>query len=312
MPKLVFFGTPQFAATVLDYLLAQGADVAAVVTKPDKPKGRSKTPVPPPVKTLALEHGLPVHQPKKASDPEFADQILAPLEADLFIVVAYSEILKENLLKMPRLGCVNVHASLLPKYRGAAPIQRAVMNGDPETGVTIMSMEPELDAGEILAVEKLPISQTMTSGDVMEALSHKGAHALWEVIQKFASGNVERTPQDPTQVTYAKKLTSEDGKIDWTQPAQVVHNQIRGVTPKPGAWCQIADRGRPKRLRIQKTLPEPGLSGEPGALLDVPGCVVACGEGALRLLEVQPEGKRPMEAEAFLRGVDRASLSFMG
>ena len=247
MLRIVYFGTPQFSATVLEFLLKQKVQIVACVTKPDKPQKRSKTPIPSPVKVVAESHRLPLLQPLKASDPEFAEKELRPLNADLFIVVAYSEILKENLLAMPRLGCINVHASLLPKYRGAAPIQRCIMAGDKESGVTIMAMQIKLDAGGMLKVAKTKIDDEMTAGDLSTILSHIGAEALWEVIQKVEKGQIQPEPQDSSKVTQAPKLTSDEGAIDWTQPAETVHNHIRGVTPKPGGWCWIYCRGKKKR-----------------------------------------------------------------
>ncbi len=211
MLRIVYFGTPQFSATVLDFLLKQKVQIVACVTKPDKPQKRSKAPVPSPVKVVAESHHIPLLQPLKASDPEFAEKELRPLNADLFIVVAYSEILKENLLAMPRLGCINVHASLLPKYRGAAPIQRCIMAGDKESGVTIMAMQIKLDAGGMLKVAKTKIDDEMTAGELSTILSHIGSEALWEVIQKVENGQILPEPQDSSKVTQAPKLTSDEG-----------------------------------------------------------------------------------------------------
>lgn len=299
--KIVFFGTPLFAATVLEYLLHNHVEVVAVVTKPDRPKGRSGQPQPPPVKLIAQKHHLPLYQPLKASSPDFAKE-LATFNADLFIVVAYSEILRENILQLPRLDCINVHASLLPKYRGAAPIQRCIMAGEKQSGVTIMSMVKELDAGDMIAVSTIHIDDQMTAGDLSIALSEIGAEALLKVIHAYTHGTVKKTPQDHTKATYASKLNSEDGKINWARPAYEVHNHIRGVTPSPGAWCWIDIRGEKKRLSIKKSTLQT-YSGSPGKrILEASGWTVGCLEGAISIIEVQLEGKKALSAAEFVRG----------
>ncbi len=241
--KVVFFGTPAFAATVLKQLISHHIQIVGVVTKPDKPKGRSLQMQPSAVKILALSEGLPVLQPAKASHPDFVE-ILKQYQPDLLVVVAYSEILKENLLRLPKRGCINVHASLLPKYRGAAPIQRCIMEGEKESGVTIMAMAPELDAGDILAVAKTPIPDDMTAGELSVILSQLGAEALLTVLDQYEKGEASPIPQEAALATYARKLKAEDGEVDFRLPAKVVHDRIRGVTPKPGAWCWILLRGK--------------------------------------------------------------------
>jgi methionyl-tRNA formyltransferase len=311
MLRIIFFGTPKFSATVLDYLLRQNANIVAVVTKPNRPKGRSGKLLPPPVKEIAEVHGLPVYQPPKASDIEFA-AILKNLKPDLFVVVAYSEIFKENLLAMPKLGCLNVHASILPKYRGAAPIQRAIMTGETETGVTIMSMAKELDAGNMLAIAKTEIREDMTAGELSEILSQIGAVALWEVIQKYEAGHIESIPQDAKEATYAKKISTEDAKINWQLPAKTTHDQIRGVTPNPGAWCWIEYKGEKKRLLIKKTSYNHSFAGNPGEMFFQSSQLwVACSQGAIQLLEVQLEGKKALSALEFLRGISQETLHFL-
>jgi methionyl-tRNA formyltransferase len=308
--RIVFFGTPQFAKTILEYLVAQGFDIAAVVTRPDKPKGRSSQPVPTPVKEYALAHNLPVYQPQKASEPEFAS-FLKTLQADVFVVAAYAEILKQNILDIPPKGCFNVHGSILPKYRGAAPVQRSIMAGESETGVTIMKMALQLDAGDILAIHKLPIPLEMTAGELMDALANLGKVALVEVLNNL--DHIIPTKQDPSQVTQAKKITPEDAEINWNQPALAIHNQIRGVTPNPGAWCWILLKGEKKRLLVKKTLPEPSLKGTPGSIVSQKPSemVVACASGSLRLLEVQLEGKKALPTDAFLRGFSLPQITFL-
>lgn len=308
--RIVFFGTPQFAQTILEYLISQGAEIAAVVTRPDKPRGRSGTPVPTPVKACALAHHLTVYQPTKASTPEFA-ALLQSLDADIFVVAAYAEILKQNILDIPHRGCINVHGSILPKYRGAAPVQRSIMEGESETGVTIMKMALQMDAGDILAIRKITIPLEMTAGELMDALANLGKLALWEVLQNL--DHIQPTKQDPSLTTHAKKITPEDAEVDWTRPCLTVHNQIRGVTPNPGAWCWIEVKGEKKRLLIKKTLPMPAISGRPGQVVSrTPSeLLVGCASGSLALKEIQLEGKKVMAVEAFLRGISPNQMHFL-
>ncbi len=299
--RVVFFGTPQLAATILNYLVKQSVEVVAVISRPDKPKGRSGTPQPTAVKLAAAAHALSVYQPRKTSDPEFVE-LLKSLNADLFIVAAYAEILRENVLEIPKLGCINVHGSILPKYRGAAPVQRALMDGEKETGVSIMKMALEMDAGDVYSIVKIPIPEEMNAGELFDEMALVGAKALWNVMQKIEKGEAKATPQDPSQVTFAKKVKPEDGEIDWSQPAQKIHNQIRGLTPNPGAWCWVEVRGAKKRLRINRA--RPVLEHEPSKL------IVGCSEGALELLEVQLEGKKALPADVFLRGIQPQNIKF--
>ncbi|MGM0440073.1 MAG: methionyl-tRNA formyltransferase, partial [Chlamydiota bacterium] len=312
-PKVIFFGTPHFAAQVLDYLLQHNVDIAAVVTRVDKPKGRSGTPTPPPVKQLLLESypSIPLYQPLKASDPKFAET-LKTYQADLFVFVAYGEIVRENLLEMPKLACINLHASILPKYRGAAPIQRAIIEGETESGVTIMHMVKELDAGNMIKVSKTPINTEMTSGELQERLSEIGQPALLEVIEDFGKGPVKDIPQDHQQVTFAPKVTPKDARISWDQPATKLYNLYRGVTPRPGAWSQIKIRGKAKRLKILQAELVNDRSGSPGKILESSskGLMLACSSGALNLTKVQLEGKKPMAIAEFLQGFPTNLLDF--
>lgn len=311
--KVIFFGTPQFAANVLSYLLDNGIEVCAVITKPDRPQGRSSTPVPTPVKLTALAHQppIPVFQPAIVSDPSFAPTISA-FQADLFVVVAYGEIIKQHLLDMPRLGCINVHASLLPLYRGAAPIQRSIIQGDAKTGITIMHMVKKMDAGDIIDMVEVPIGPNDTFPEVEHALCLAGSQALLHVIRKFHAGEVPRTPQDHALATYAPKIELEDCQLDWNQPAQTLHNLVRGVTPEPGAWCFVKLRDQQKRLRVLRSMVVSNLSGPPGTILTFgkEGLVVACGEQALRIIDLQLEGKKAMPAEELMRGLQKEILSF--
>ncbi|WP_068467020.1 methionyl-tRNA formyltransferase [Candidatus Protochlamydia phocaeensis] len=314
--KVIFFGTPPFAAQVLDFLLQQGIEIVAVVSKPDRPKGRSGSPVPTPVKLVAQAHhpSLPIYQPELVSAPDFAD-VLKPYQADLFVVVAYGEIIKQHLLDMPRLACINLHASLLPKYRGAAPIQRAIMEGETVSGATIMHMVKKMDAGDMIAKVDVPIDPDMTYGELESQLCEAGKHALLTVIREFECGQPSRTPQDPSQVTFAPKIELEDCEIRWEQPAQRLHNLVRGVNPHPGAWCYVEIRGEKKRLKINRTKIV-AFSGQekPGSILNLnqtkSNLLVATGDQALELLEVQLEGKKVMTSEELTRGIPRQCLVF--
>ncbi len=310
--KIIFFGTSSFAAKVLSRLIEQNYQIVAIVTRPDRSKGRNLRPTPPPVKeaAAALKADLPIFQPEKASAPEFAS-VLKPLEADLFVVVAYGEIIKKNLLEMPKLGCINIHASLLPKFRGAAPIQRSLMEGEKKTGITIIEMSPQMDAGDILAIEEIPISEEMTFGELDAALCDLSVKLLFDVIRQFEEGKVVKTPQNHALATIAPKLMPEEGKIDWKKPAKSIHNQIRALSPLPGAWCPIKIGSDSKRLKIRKAQVIEGLPGEPGTILvsSKEGWVIACGRDALQLLEVQLEGKKPMSAQEWIRGI-HSPISF--
>lgn len=303
--KVVFFGTPTFAAKVLSYLLENDVNVVAVVTKPDKPKGRSGKPIPTPVKAVAqsCEKPIPVFQPEKVSAPEFAD-VLPPFQADLFVVVAYGEILKQHILDIPTLGCINLHASLLPKYRGAAPIQRCILNGETETGVTIMHMVRKMDAGDIIKTTKIPIETHATFGQIEQELCRVGSPLLLEVIRDFEQGAVKEVAQDETQATYAPKIELEDCQIDWNLPAQTIHNLVRGVNPYPGAWCTVLVKGEEKRLKIKITKIVEDRNGSPGEILSCgpEGMVVSCGDGSVQIVEFQLEGKRTMAPEELIRG----------
>lgn len=313
--RVVFFGTPLFAAQVLEYLLQNKVNIVAVISKPDRPKGRSGTPVPTPVKTtaLALKPHLPVYQPEIVSAPEFAD-VLKPYEADLFVVVAYGEIIKQHLLDMPRRACINLHASLLPKYRGAAPIQRCIIEGEGETGVTIMHMVKKMDAGDMIKKVVVPIGPNMTFGELEHELCEVGKQALLEVIQAFEKGEPPRIPQDHSQATLAPKIELEDCEIQWSRSAQQLHNLVRGVNPYPGAWCYVTVRGEKKRLKISRTRIVPCEKAPPGTVLNADqtkgNLLIATGDQALELLEVQLEGKKSLSSEELTRGLSRQHLSF--
>ena len=303
--KVVFFGTSSFAARIFSFLIENSCDVVAVVTRPDKPKGRSQQLLPPPVKeqVLQLKPTLPIYQPIKASTPEFAS-VLKQHDPDLFVVVAYGEIIKTMLLELPRLGCINIHASLLPKYRGAAPIQRVLMAGEKETGVCIMDMVLEMDAGDVYKAVKTDIPESMTFGELDLKLSQLAGPALLEVIHSIEKGTAKKTPQDHNEATLAPKLKAEEEKISWNRPAHEIHNLIRALSPAPGAWCSVHLGGEQKRLKIKRSevVSSQGNPGE-NLIFNKHDWVVACGTGALRLLEVQLEGKKTMPIKEFLRGI---------
>lgn len=312
--KVVYFGTPQFAADVLQYLIRNHVQVVAVISKPDRPKGRAGHPVPTPVKLVAQQQNppLPIHQPELVSAPEFADT-LRHYKADLFVVVAYGEIIKQHILDMPFKGCINVHASLLPKYRGAAPIQRSIMAGETETGVTIMHMVKKMDAGDIIKMVKTPIGPNTTYGELEKTLCEIGSKALLEVIHLFEQGNVAQIEQDHNQATLAPKIELEDCEIKWNLPAQTIHNLVRGVNPHPGAWCYVNTGAEKKRLKILSTIVLHDRSGTPGTILSTlkKELVVACGVEALQITQLQLEGKKVMSAEELMRGLPKDNLHFV-
>lgn len=296
--NLIFFGTPSFAAELFRFLFERKCKIAAVVTQPDRPQGRSLRIAPSAVKETAtlLDPSLPILQPEKSSDPQFLEK-LSDLEADLYVVAAFGQILPQKLLSLPPLGCINVHASLLPKYRGAAPIQRVLMNGDPETGVSIQKMVYRLDAGDVIAEAKLPLPLEMNYGELQERLCALSKPLLLEVIRRFEAGIPPGVAQDESQATFAPKIQPAEGEIQWNRSARSLHNLVRALSPKPGAWCWIELGGERKKLKILRT-----------ALLDEPTpqkgrCIIAAQNGALELLEVQPEGKKAMAASDWLRGI---------
>jgi methionyl-tRNA formyltransferase len=304
--RVLFFGTPEFSKSVLAYLVEAGVDICGVISKPDKPKGRSHTPVPTPVKAFAQAHipHVPLWQPEKVSDPAFLP-VLEAIKPDLFVVVAYGEIIKESLLTLPKLGAINLHTSLLPRWRGAAPIQRAIMAGDAESGVTIIHLVKKMDAGNILAQQVTPIDPEMTYGELEEALLNIGMPLLKSVIDQFEKGTVEEYAQDPDLVTLAPKVELEDVEIDWNRPAQELHNLIRGANPEPGAWCRVRLKDEVKRLKIFKSRLSP-LEAETKSLIpsEKNRVIVGCNPNSLELLEVQLEGKKRMSASDFLRGLN--------
>lgn len=309
--RLIFFGTSSFAARILEFLLKEKAEVAAVVTRPDRQRGRSLHFLPPPVKeALCKIHStIPIHQPEKASTAEFAET-LRSYHADLFVVVAYGEILKQMVLDIPKKGCINIHASLLPKYRGASPIQRCLMDGAKESGITIMEMVLKMDAGDMLEVAKVTIPPEMTFGELEEKLCGLACHTLAKILKDIERGSIKKVAQDHALATFAPKLTPQEEEIHWQRPASELHNLIRALSPYPGAWCKVKIGNEEKRLKIKLTQVV-DRSGEPGSILSSgKDLVVACGEQALKLIEVQLEGKKNLPAEEFLRGLNHP-LAFL-
>ena len=294
--KIVFMGTPDFAVPSLQALIDAGHEIAAVYTQPDKPVGRRQELTAPPVKELALEYGIPVYQPTKMRDGTLAEQ-LRQLAPDLIAVVAYGRLLPKEILEIPPMGCINVHASLLPKYRGAGPIQWAVINGEKETGITTMHMAEGLDTGDILLVAKTPIGEEETAGELFDRLAPLGADCLKKTVQALAQGRIAPVKQDESKATNAPMLNKEMAVLDFTKPAQDLYNLIRGLNPWPVAVTEFQG----KRLKVFAAQVQPG-SGEPGTVLDDQQFVIACGQDALRFTEVQLEGSRRMSAEEFLRG----------
>lgn len=300
--RVVFFGTPAFAVPTLTALLSSRHEVVGVVTQPDKPRGRGQKVTDAPVKALAVERGLPVLQPERLKRELFEDEFLA-LGADLGVVAAYGKILPAWLLAAPAHGMINVHASLLPKYRGAAPVHRAVIDGEVETGVTIMRVVQALDAGPMIARVTRPIGPNETADVVERDLAALGADLLVRVVDDLAAGRAQETPQDDAEATYAHRLTKDEGLIDFTLPASVVHNRIRGLRPWPTAYTFFRER----RLVIhQARLSTTAATGhEPGTCVaaGADGITIACGDGAaIDILQLQPEGRRAMSARDYLAG----------
>ncbi len=294
--RLAFLGTPDFAVPTLEALLARGHDVAAVYTQPPRPAGRGQKPQSSPVQRVAEKHGIAVHAPQTLRDPR-EQEVFRALALDAAIVVAYGLILPKPILAAPRLGCFNLHASLLPRWRGAAPIQRAIMAGDTKTGAMVMRMEEGLDTGPVLAQLQTPISDQTTAGDLHDELSAEGASLLAEIVERLARGAVIEHPQTGA-VTYAKKITPEEAHVDWRRPAREVLRHIHGLNPAPGAWT-MAGPTRLKILRVRMA----DATGEPGQLID-DQLTIACDTGALQIVELQRAGREAQSADAFLRGFD--------
>lgn len=303
MTKIVFMGTPQFAVPVLQMLLDEGYEVAAVVTQPDRPVGRKRVLTPTPVKALAMEHNIPVWQPEKLRGSQTVQDIqeLAP---DLIVTAAYGQILPKAVLDVPKHGCINVHGSLLPSYRGGAPIQRSIMNGEPKTGVTIMYMAEGMDTGDMLTRVEVPIGDEDNAGTMFEKLSVEGAELLRRTLPELLEGRLQAEPQNHEAATYAPNLKREDERLDWSRTSRELFNLVRGLVPYSGAYTMWND----EVFKVWATLPPTGHAksgdGEPGTVLGLnsDSIEVKTGDGSLLLTEVQPAGKKAMPVRDFVRG----------
>lgn len=296
--RIIFMGTPEFAVPILQALVDAGHDVVASYSQPPRRAGRGKALTPSPVHKLAESLGIAVRVPESLRDPAVQAEFAA-LNADVAVVAAYGLLLPRAVLDAPRLGCLNVHGSLLPRWRGAAPIHRAVMAGDAETGVAIMQMEAGLDTGPVLAEARTPIGAGDTTADLHDRLAEMGAGLIVDVLDRLP---LRAVPQAAEGVTYAAKIDKAEARIDWSRPAAEVDRLIRGLSPFPGAWCLAGD----ERLKLLRSRVVPG-EGAPGAVLD--GFTIACGQGAVEIIEAQREGKRPMPAAEVLRGLTLTRLS---
>lgn len=298
--NIVFMGTPNFSLPTLQELFKSKYNIQLVITQPDQPRGRGRKISPSPVKSFALEKGLPLLQPEKASNPQVV-RTLSELNSDIFIVVAYGQILRENLLELPHHFCINLHSSILPKYRGAAPINWAIINGEKETGVTTIKMDNGLDTGNILLTNKVPIELEDNALSLHDKLAHKGASLILETLQQLEAGTLRPIPQDPNLSSYAPKINKKDGLIRWDQSAFKIHNQIRGLSPRPGAFSFL----RSKRFHIFKA---ETTTGDPldqiGSIVRIAdrGIEVGTTDGRIIITELQVEGKKQMDSKSFLAG----------
>ena len=297
--RVIFMGTPEFAVASLSEIVAAGHDVLAVYTQPPRPAGRGMAARKSPVHHFAEEAGIPVASPRSLKSASVQNQFFTH-DADVAVVAAYGLILPKAILEAPRFGCLNIHASLLPRWRGAAPIQRAIMAGDEESGVCIMQMDEGLDTGPVCLGERIPIGPDMTSGELHDELSLVGARQIAKALKLLSAGQLKCRPQPERGATYAAKISKEEERIDWRLTATEVHNRIRALSPAPGAWFEALLSGRPERIKALRSVVVPGR-GEPGQLIDGQ-LTVACGAQAVRLTRVQRAGKKPMLGAEFLRG----------
>jgi methionyl-tRNA formyltransferase len=297
--RLIFMGTPDFSVPTLLELVAHGHEIAAVYTRAPKPGGRGMKLQPTPVEVEARRLGIPVLTPKTLKTPEALEEFSAH-HADAAVVVAYGMILPQAILDAPKLGCFNLHASLLPRWRGAAPINRAIMAGDAESGVMVMKMDVGLDTGDVAMAERLTVTDTMTVSDLHDKLARLGADLMVRAMAALARGGLQLVKQSEDGVTYAAKIDKAEARIDWAKPAREVLRHIHGLSPFPGAWSEIADGGEAARVKILRCEFAKG-SGAPGSVLD-DALAIACGDGAIRIIELQRAGKAPMKAADFLRG----------
>ena len=298
--KVIFAGTPDFAAAALKAIAAAGFEIPLVLTQPDRPKGRGMQLAPSPVKQAALELGLRVAQPEKLRNNAEALQMLKEVEADVMVVAAYGLILPQDVLDTPRHGCLNIHASLLPRWRGAAPIQRAIEAGDAETGVCIMQMDIGLDTGDVVSEHRYTIQPTDTANEVHDALMNLGAEAIVADLQQLkAEGRLRSVKQPEEGITYAQKLSKEEARVDWNESAAVIERKIRAFNPVPAAWVEY--QGKPMKIWRAEVVAQQGRAGEVLSC-SADGLVVACGENALKITELQPSGSKRMDIAAFAAG----------
>ena len=299
--KVVFMGTPDFAVGTLEEIVKAGHEVAAVVTQPDKPKGRGKTLMPTPVKEAALKYAIPVYQPLKVRAEEFV-KVLEEIAPDIIVVAAFGQIISKEILELPKYGCINVHASLLPKYRGAAPIQWAVIDGEKESGVTIMQMDEGLDTGDMLAKAIVPLDEKETGGSLFDKLSEAGGRLCVETLAKLEKGEITPEKQGESPTAYASMLDKKMGNIDWNKSAVVIERLVRGLNPWPSAYTHLD--GKTLKIWACDVLPQSASKGESGEILEVTkdAIHVQTGDGILVLREIQLAGKARMDAGAFLRG----------
>ncbi|GAA6823858.1 methionyl-tRNA formyltransferase [Helicobacter pylori] len=300
MSNIIFMGTPDFSTTVLEMLIAEH-NVIAVVTQPDRPVGRKKKMTPPPVKEIAVKHGLPVYQPEKLTQSEELAKLIA-LDSDLIVTAAFGQLLPESLLEAPKLGAINVHASLLPKYRGGAPIHQAIIDGETQTGITIMYMAKKLDAGDIIAQRAIDIEKEDDVGTMHDRLSFLGADLLKETLPAIINGTNDRQPQDDSKATFASNISRDDEKIDWQQPAEVIYNHIRGLSPWPVAYTIMDDAN----MKLYAAHIVSNKDGKPGEIIETTKKAIIVGTGsqdAIALTDIQVAGKKRMLAANYLSGV---------
>ena len=308
--RIVFMGTPDFSVPTLEALVASEHEVVGVVTQPDKPKGRGKEIHMSPVKECALQHNIPVYQPVRARDEAFVDEMRA-LNPDVMVVIAFGQILPKSLLELPKYGCVNIHASLLPKYRGAAPIQWAVINGDEETGITTMMMDVEMDTGDMLEKTVVKLDPEETGGSLFDRLSLLGGDLILSTLSKLEKGEITPVPQDHEKATYVKKISKSMGDIDWTMDAVSIERLVRGLNPWPSAFTRW--NGKMLKIWEAKGLPDPDVKLPCGSVISASdeGLKIQTGAGVLCVTSLQLEGKKRMDTAAFLRGYQVAAGSMM-
>ncbi|ERM19378.1 methionyl-tRNA formyltransferase [Brevibacillus laterosporus] len=307
--RILFMGTPDFATQSLEALITNGYQVVGVVTQPDRPVGRKRVLTPPPVKELALRHGLPVYQPEKIRESEAVQSVLDATRPDLIVTAAYGQILPVSLLEAPKHGCINIHASLLPKYRGGAPIHASIINGEKETGVTIMYMVQALDAGDMISKVIVPIEERDTAASMFEKLATAGADLLIETLPKLLKGEITPEPQNHEEATFAPNIKRENERLDWNKSAREIYNQVRGMNSWPVAFTTF--EGKVWKVWWAEVVELAGQLATPGTIIGrtEEGLIIACGAGSIILKEIQPEGKKRMSVYDFLRGAGASIAS---